>query len=38
VLGAIALDGVGNKLRATLAEVEAWAETSRAADYPESER
>lgn len=38
VIGAIALDGVGNKLRATLAEVEAWAETSRAADYPESER
>jgi len=38
VLGAIALDGVREKLKETLAEVEAWAETSRGADYPESER
>jgi NAD(P)-dependent dehydrogenase (short-subunit alcohol dehydrogenase family) len=38
VLGAIALDGIRNKLKETLAEVEAWAETSRGADYPESER
>ena len=38
VLGSIALDGIRNKLKETLAEVEAWAETSRGADYPESER
>jgi NAD(P)-dependent dehydrogenase (short-subunit alcohol dehydrogenase family) len=38
VLGAVALDGIRNKLKETLAEVEAWAETSRSADYPESER
>lgn len=38
VLGAIALDGIREKLKETLAEVEAWAETSRKADYPESER
>jgi short-subunit dehydrogenase len=37
VLGAIALDGIRNKLKETLAEIEAWAETSRGADYPESE-
>jgi len=37
VLGAIALDGIRNKLKETLAEVEAWAETSRGADFPESE-
>jgi NAD(P)-dependent dehydrogenase (short-subunit alcohol dehydrogenase family) len=38
VLGAIALDGIREKLKETLAEVEAWAETSRGADYPENER
>jgi NAD(P)-dependent dehydrogenase (short-subunit alcohol dehydrogenase family) len=38
VLGSIALDGIRNKLKETLAEVEAWADTSRGADYPESER
>lgn len=38
VLGSIALEGIGNKLKETLAEVEAWADTSRSADYPESER
>ena len=38
VLGSIALDGISNKLKETLAEVEAWADTSRSADYPESER
>jgi len=38
VLGAIALDGIREKLKETLAEVEAWEATSRGADYPESER
>lgn len=38
VLGSIALDGIRNKLKETLDEIEAWAETSRSADYPESER
>ena len=38
VLGAIALDGIRGKLQETLAEIEAWAETSRSADYPEGER
>jgi NAD(P)-dependent dehydrogenase (short-subunit alcohol dehydrogenase family) len=38
VLGAVALDGIRNKLKETLAEIEAWADTSRSADYPESER
>ena len=38
VLGAIALDGIRDKLKATLAEIEVWAETSRSADYPEAER
>jgi NAD(P)-dependent dehydrogenase (short-subunit alcohol dehydrogenase family) len=38
VLGSIALEGIRNKLKETLAEVEAWAETSRGADYPESDR
>jgi NAD(P)-dependent dehydrogenase (short-subunit alcohol dehydrogenase family) len=38
VLGSIALEGIRNKLTETLAEVEAWAETSRGADYPETER
>ncbi|MBM1173801.1 oxidoreductase [Microvirga arabica] len=38
VLGSIALEGVRNKLKETLAEIEAWAETSRGADYPEGER
>jgi len=37
VLGSIALDGIRNKLKETLAEVEAWAETSRSADYPQNE-
>jgi short-subunit dehydrogenase len=36
VLGAIALDGIREKLKETLAEIEVWAETSRGADYPES--
>ncbi len=35
VLGSIALDGVRNKLKGTLAEIEAWADTSRNADYPD---
>ncbi|MBM6579355.1 oxidoreductase [Microvirga sp. BT689] len=38
VLGSIALDGIRNKLNETLAEIDGWAETSRSADYPESER
>jgi NAD(P)-dependent dehydrogenase (short-subunit alcohol dehydrogenase family) len=38
VLGSIALEGIRNKLKATLAEIDTWAETSRGADYPESER
>lgn len=38
VLGSIALDGVRNKLKETLAEVEAWADTSRGADYPDDQR
>jgi NAD(P)-dependent dehydrogenase (short-subunit alcohol dehydrogenase family) len=38
VLGSIALDGIRNKLKETLEEIEAWADTSRGADYPESER
>jgi NAD(P)-dependent dehydrogenase (short-subunit alcohol dehydrogenase family) len=38
VLGAIALEGIREKLKATLAEIEAWSETSRGADYPETER
>jgi NAD(P)-dependent dehydrogenase (short-subunit alcohol dehydrogenase family) len=38
VLGALALDGIRRKLKETLAEVEAWAETSLGADYPGSER
>ncbi|WP_201863274.1 oxidoreductase [Microvirga soli] len=38
VLGSIALEGVRNKLKETLAEIEAWNETSRGADYPEGER
>ena len=37
VLGAIALDGIRQKLRETLAEIEDWAETSRGADYPDGE-
>ena len=37
VLGSIALDGIRKKLQETLAEIEAWTETSQAADYPESE-
>ena len=38
VLGSIALDGIRGKLSETLAEIEAWSETSRSADYPESEQ
>ncbi len=38
VLGSVALDGIRNKLKETLEEIEAWADTSRGADYPESER
>ncbi len=38
VLGSIALDGVRTKLKETLAEVEAWADTSRSADYPDDQR
>jgi NAD(P)-dependent dehydrogenase (short-subunit alcohol dehydrogenase family) len=38
VLGSIALDGIRNKLRETLDEIEAWSETSRSADYPDNER
>lgn len=38
VLGSIALDGVRNKLKETLAEVDAWADTSRGADYPDDQR
>ncbi|MBB3019720.1 NAD(P)-dependent dehydrogenase (short-subunit alcohol dehydrogenase family) [Microvirga lupini] len=37
VLGSIALEGVKNKLKETLAEIDTWAETSRNADYPEAE-
>ncbi len=38
VLGSIALEGIRNKLKETQVEIEAWAETSRSADYPEGER
>jgi NAD(P)-dependent dehydrogenase (short-subunit alcohol dehydrogenase family) len=38
VLGTLALDGIRHKLEETLADVEAWAETSRGADYAEAER
>lgn len=38
VLGAVALDAIRNKLKEMLAEIEALAEISRSADYPESER
>jgi len=38
VLGSIALEGIRNKLKETLAEIDAWAETSRGADYPEDQR
>lgn len=38
VLGSIALEGIRTKLKETLAEIDAWAETSRSADYPEDER
>jgi NAD(P)-dependent dehydrogenase (short-subunit alcohol dehydrogenase family) len=38
VLGSVALDGIRNKLKETLAEIEAWNEISRSADYPKSER
>ncbi|MDF2971533.1 MAG: short-chain dehydrogenase/reductase, partial [Microvirga sp.] len=38
VLGSIALEGIRNKLKETLAEIDTWAETSRGADYPEGER
>lgn len=37
VLGSIALEGIRNKLKETLTEIDTWAETSRGADYPESE-
>ena len=36
VLGAWGVDAVANKLKATLAEVEAWRDTSLAADFPKS--
>jgi short-subunit dehydrogenase len=38
VLGTIALEGIQKKLRETLTQIEAWAETSRSADYPEDQR
>jgi NAD(P)-dependent dehydrogenase (short-subunit alcohol dehydrogenase family) len=38
VLGSIAFEGIRNKLNETLAEIDAWAEVSRGADYPEDER
>jgi NAD(P)-dependent dehydrogenase (short-subunit alcohol dehydrogenase family) len=38
VLGAMALEGVRKKLNETLAEVDAWSETSLSADFPEGER
>jgi NAD(P)-dependent dehydrogenase (short-subunit alcohol dehydrogenase family) len=38
VLGSIALEGIRNKLKETLAEIDAWAEISQGADYPEGER
>jgi hypothetical protein len=34
VLGAFGVEAVTNKLRTTLAEIEAWRETSLATDYP----
>jgi NAD(P)-dependent dehydrogenase (short-subunit alcohol dehydrogenase family) len=37
-LGAQAVDGIRNKLKETLAEIDAWAEVGRSADYPENER
>ncbi|WP_262269212.1 oxidoreductase [Microvirga yunnanensis] len=38
VLGAIALDGIREKLKDTLAEIDAWSETSLSADYPDGDR
>jgi hypothetical protein len=38
VLGAWGVDAVTNRLRATLADIDAWRETSVGADFPESER
>ena len=38
VLGSIAFEGIRKKLNETLAEIDAWAEVSRGADYPEGER
>jgi NAD(P)-dependent dehydrogenase (short-subunit alcohol dehydrogenase family) len=38
VLGSIALEGIRNKLKETLAEIDAWADISQSADYPEGER
>lgn len=38
VLGSIALEGIRNKLKETLAEIEDWEALSRSADYPENER
>jgi NAD(P)-dependent dehydrogenase (short-subunit alcohol dehydrogenase family) len=38
VLGAVALEGIRSKLQETLAEIDAWADTSLGADYPGAER
>jgi NAD(P)-dependent dehydrogenase (short-subunit alcohol dehydrogenase family) len=38
VLGAFGVDAVSKRLHATLADIEAWRETSVGADFPESER
>lgn len=38
VLGAWGVDAVTNRLKATLADIDAWRETSVGADFPESER
>lgn len=37
VLGAFGVDAVAARLRAALADIDAWRETSLAADYPEGE-
>lgn len=37
VLGAFSVDAVAARLRTALADIDAWRDTSLAADYPEGE-